>query len=78
LRMNPFLGPMESKIWRVTNPVPGDYLVSGLLNGERRVLTGLRMTTPTPRKAYEVATPKVYEDVEIIPDRRPPRTPAPK
>lgn len=78
LRMNPFLGPMDSKIWRVTNPVPGDYLVSGLLNGERRVLTGLRMTTATPRKAYEVATPKVYEDVEIIPDRRPPKTPAPK
>ncbi len=78
LRMNPFLGPMDSRIWRVPNPVPGDYLVSGLLNGERRVLTGLRMTTATPRKAYEVATPKVYEDVEIIPDRRPPKTPAPK
>lgn len=78
LRLNPFLGPMDSKIWRVTNPVPGDYLVTGLLNGERRVLTGLRMTTSTPRKAYEVATPKVYEDVEILPDRRPPKTPAPK
>lgn len=71
LRLNSYLGPLDSRIWRVMKPVPGVYAVSGVLNNERRTLTGLLITSTTPRKAYEVATPKVYEDVEIIPDRRP-------
>lgn len=78
LRMNPYLGPLDSRIWRVMKPAPGMYMVSGVINGERRILTGLYMSTATPKKAYEVATPKVFEDVEIIPDHRPQKQPVKK
>lgn len=70
LRMNPYLGPMDSRIWRVMTPVPADYLVSSVNNGVRATITGIAIKTATPRKAYEVATPKAHEDVEILVDRR--------
>lgn len=78
LRMNAYLGPMDSRVWRVMKPVPGMYQVSGVFDGDRRALTGMYITTATPKKAFEVATPKVFEDVEIIPDRRPFKPTAPK
>lgn len=78
LRLNTSPGPLESRVWRVMQPVPGTYAVTGVFNNSRRVLTGLYVSTSTPRKAYEVATPKSYEEVEIIPDRRPQKVPAKK